>query len=141
MEKSFIVRPLVNCIPAWIRFAQCLRRYHDTKEAFPHLVNAGKYSTTFFSVIFSTLRSYYKGSFYTSTFIISIFYCTHFLDDYTEPMDNPFLFLWIIASVISSCYAYTWDIKMDWGLFDKSAGENKFLREEIVYSSTVRFYL
>lgn len=26
---------------------------------------------------------------------------------------------------------------MDWGLFDKSAGENKFLREEIVYSSTV----
>jgi hypothetical protein len=26
---------------------------------------------------------------------------------------------------------------MDWGLFDKSAGENKFLREETVYSSTV----
>lgn len=45
--------------------------------------------------------------------------------------------MWIGASIISSCYAYTWDIKMDWGLFDKSAGENKFLREEIVYSSTV----
>lgn len=27
---------------------------------------------------------------------------------------------------------------MDWGLFDKNAGENKFLREEIVYSSKVR---
>lgn len=54
-------------------------------------------------------------------------------------MDNPFLILWIIASIISSIYAYTWDIKMDWGLFDKSAGENKFLREEIVYSSTVSF--
>lgn len=26
---------------------------------------------------------------------------------------------------------------MDWGLFDKNANENKFLREEIVYSSTV----
>jgi hypothetical protein len=26
---------------------------------------------------------------------------------------------------------------MDWGLFDKNAGENTFLREEIVYSSTV----
>lgn len=60
-----------------------------------------------------------------------------FVDDYTDPMDNPYLFLWIIASIISSCYAYTWDIKMDWGLFDKAAGENKFLREEIVYSSTV----
>jgi len=26
---------------------------------------------------------------------------------------------------------------MDWGLFDKKAGDNKYLREEIVYSSTV----
>lgn len=26
---------------------------------------------------------------------------------------------------------------MDWGLFDKKAGENKYLREEIVYSSKV----
>lgn len=54
-------------------------------------------------------------------------------------MDNPYFFLFIASSFISSCYAYTWDIKMDWGLFDKSAGENKFLREEVVYSSTVRF--
>lgn len=29
---------------------------------------------------------------------------------------------------------------MDWGLFDKNAGENKFLREEIVYSSTFFYY-
>lgn len=26
---------------------------------------------------------------------------------------------------------------MDWGLFDKNAGENKFLREEIVYAHKV----
>lgn len=120
-EKSFVIRPLVNCIPAWIRFAQCLRRYRDSREAFPHLVNAGKYSTTFFVVIFGTLRVYYS-------------------DQYEDPMDNPFLYLWIVASIISSCYAYTWDIKMDWGLFDKAAGENKFLREEIVYSSTFFYY-
>ncbi|KAK9687082.1 SPX domain [Popillia japonica] len=121
-ERSFIIRPLVNCIPAWIRFAQCLRRYRDTKEAFPHLVNAGKYSSTFFVVIFATLKNYYKG-------------------DYLEkPSENPFIYLWIGASIVSSCYAYTWDIKMDWGLFDKSAGENKFLREEIVYSSTFFYY-
>lgn len=63
MERDFIIRPIVNCIPAWIRFAQCLRRYYDTKEAFPHLVNAGKYSTTFFVVIFSTLRSMHKSKF------------------------------------------------------------------------------
>jgi hypothetical protein len=58
-------------------------------------------------------------------------------DEYEDSLDNPYLYLWVLASIVSSCYAYTWDIKMDWGLFDKSAGENKFLREETVYSSTV----
>ncbi|CAH2013372.1 unnamed protein product [Acanthoscelides obtectus] len=121
MEKNFIIRPIVNCIPAWLRFAQCLRRYYDTREAFPHLVNAGKYASTFFVVIFGTLRAVYK-------------------DDYKSFADNPYVFLWIVAQIISSSYAYTWDIKMDWGLLDKSAGENKFLREEIVYSSTCFYY-
>lgn len=45
--------------------------------------------------------------------------------------------MWITASIMSSCFTYTWDIKLDWGLFDSNAGENKFLREEIVYSSPV----
>ncbi|KAM7347488.1 solute carrier family 53 member 1-like [Cochliomyia hominivorax] len=121
MEKDFIIRPIFNCLPAWFRFAQCLRRYRDTREAFPHLVNAGKYSTTFLVVIFATLKSF-NSPYYSSTF------------------DNPYTYMWIAASVISSCYSYTWDIKMDWGLFDKNAGENTFLREEIVYSSTGFYY-
>jgi hypothetical protein len=29
---------------------------------------------------------------------------------------------------------------MDWGLFDKNSSENKFLREEIVYSSKRYYY-
>jgi len=118
MEKDFVIRPIVNCLPAWFRFAQCLRRYRDTKEAFPHLVNAGKYSSTFLVVLFKTLSSAYS-------------------DEYEDQLDNPYLYLWVLASVVSSLYAYIWDIKMDWGLFDKSAGENKFLREETVYSSSV----
>lgn len=61
MEKNYIIRPIVNCLPAWFRFAQCLRRYRDSREAFPHLVNAGKYSTTFLVVIFATLKSVYAG--------------------------------------------------------------------------------
>lgn len=59
---------------------------------------------------------------------------------YGPDADNPYFHLWVLASIISSCYAYTWDIKLDWGLFDSKAGDNKFLREEIVYSSTVRFF-
>ena len=67
--------------------------------------------------------------------ICMIYNC--FLDDYEDQLENPYLYLWIAASILSSCYAYTWDIKMDWGLFDSSASENKILREETVYSSTV----
>lgn len=39
--------------------------------------------------------------------------------------------------MISSIYTYTWDVKMDWGLFSKNSGEYTFLREEIVYDNTV----
>ncbi len=46
----------------------------------------------------------------------------------------------IIKTHFSSLYTYAWDIKMDWGLFDKNSGENKFLREEIVYSSKRYYY-
>ncbi|XP_067012139.2 solute carrier family 53 member 1 [Anabrus simplex] len=120
-DDSLLSRSIVNCLPAWFRFAQCLRRYRDSREAFPHLVNAGKYSTTFLVVIFAALRSLYK-------------------DNYETIFDNPYFYMWVLASVVSSIYAYTWDIKMDWGLFDKSAGENKFLREETVYSSTTFYY-
>jgi len=49
------IRTIIGILPAWFRFAQCLRRYRDTKLVFPHIVNAGKYSTSFVTAIFSTL--------------------------------------------------------------------------------------
>ncbi|XP_064457548.1 solute carrier family 53 member 1-like [Ornithodoros turicata] len=118
---NLALRPVLACLPAWFRFAQCLRRFRDTREAFPHLANAGKYSTTFFVVIFSTLCNVYR-------------------DKYPSSSANPFFILWILSAVVSSCFTYTWDVRMDWGLFDASAGENRFLREEIVYSSAGYYY-
>ena len=53
---------------------------------------------------------------------------------------DSFFKAWIVSAIVSTCYTFTWDIKMDWGLLDKKAGENKFLREEIVYSSKVRLH-
>ncbi|XP_030756041.1 xenotropic and polytropic retrovirus receptor 1 homolog isoform X2 [Sitophilus oryzae] len=122
VENHMYIRAFMACLPPWFRFAQCLRRYRDTKEAFPHIANAVKYATSFFVVIFSTLNKIYE---------------------YKYPQEDklsPFLYLWIGASIISTCYAYTWDIKLDWGLFDPKAGDNKFLREEIVYTSTWFYY-
>ncbi|XP_077506786.1 solute carrier family 53 member 1 [Amblyomma americanum] len=118
---NLALRPVLACLPAWFRFAQCLRRYRDTREAFPHLANATKYATTFFVVLFSTLFNVYR-------------------DSYPSSSSHPFFILWILSAVVSSCFTYTWDIKMDWGLFDSNAGENRFLREEIVYSSSGYYY-
>lgn len=118
---NLALRPVLACLPAWFRFAQCLRRYRDTREAFPHLANASKYATTFFVVLFSTLFNVYRES-------------------YPSSSSHPFFILWILSAVVSSCFTYTWDVKMDWGLFDSNAGDNRFLREEIVYSSSGYYY-
>ncbi|XP_055376892.1 xenotropic and polytropic retrovirus receptor 1 [Condylostylus longicornis] len=137
IRQSNFTRPLVAMLPAWFRFAQCLRRYRDTKEAFPHLVNAAKYASSFFVVIFSFLFNMTSVPANSTPSSLS----SSSISVYANFWDNPWFYCWIIASIISSCYAYTWDIKMDWGLFDSKAGDNKFLREEIVYSSTWFYYI
>lgn len=58
-------------------------------------------------------------------------------DKYVGTWESPWLWLLLVSCFINSIYSYTWDIKMDWGLLDSNAGENKFLREEVVYSSAV----
>ncbi|XP_006887798.1 PREDICTED: xenotropic and polytropic retrovirus receptor 1-like isoform X2 [Elephantulus edwardii] len=57
-----------------------------------------------------------------------------------HPDSTVFFYLWIVFFIISSCYTLIWDLKMDWGLFDKNAGENTFLREEIVYPQKAYYY-
>uniref|UniRef100_UPI0037E929CF xenotropic and polytropic retrovirus receptor 1 homolog isoform X2 n=1 Tax=Semicossyphus pulcher TaxID=241346 RepID=UPI0037E929CF len=51
-----------------------------------------------------------------------------------------FFYLYISCLAVSSCYTLVWDLKMDWGLFDRNAGENTFLREEIVYPHKAYYY-
>lgn len=65
--------------------------------------------------------------------------CIFVSGNYGSNYDNPFFYFWIFCSVISSVYTYTWDLKMDWGLFNANSGEYSFLREEIVYDNTVSF--
>lgn len=60
---------------------------------------------------------------------------------YSTSTSNPYFYCWIVALIISSCYTYTWDVKVDWGLFSSdSPKETPFLREEIVYSSPLYYY-
>ena len=59
-SATYAIMIVLAALPAWFRFAQCLRRFYDTGKTFPHFVNAGKYSTTFFVVLFSALASSLK---------------------------------------------------------------------------------
>ena len=67
---------------------------------------------------------------------------TNLTDNYDHSFSNPFFNCWIISMIVSSCYTYVWDIKMDWGLFDPKSPSRDypFLREEIVYSSQNYYY-
>lgn len=114
-------RMVVNCIPAWVRFAQCLRRYRDSRESL-HLINAGKYASSLAVVISNNFWTLHEG-------------------DYHYFSENPYFYVYFVCATISSTYTYTWDIKMDWGLLDYRDSDYKFLREEIVYSSTMFYYL
>lgn len=55
--------PFVRCLPAWFRFAQCLRRFRDSgSKSVSYLINAGKYAMSFLVVLFDTLRHGSDGS-------------------------------------------------------------------------------
>lgn len=55
--------------------------------------------------------------------------------------NNPKLIsLWIILAGSSSIFSYLWDIKFDWGFFQKEA-QHKFLREKLSYSQPHVYYL
>ncbi|CAF4430398.1 unnamed protein product, partial [Adineta steineri] len=116
----FLLQAFLLALPSVLRFIQCIRRYYDTKLKYPHLVNAGKYAAGISVAITNSLR---RGSIALN-------------NDYSNNLiSNPFVYTWIITAFISSTYKIIWDIKMDWGLFDKNAGENRFLRDHIIYSS------
>ncbi|CAO3628232.1 unnamed protein product [Cunninghamella echinulata] len=99
------VTPLIACLPPWWRFIQCIRRYYDSRERH-HLVNGLKYVTSILATILSGIRRI------SSSPGIEV--------------------MWILASIINSCYTSIWDIKMDWGLLDVSS-YHYLLRDELVF--------
>ena len=84
---SYGLRSVIACYPSFIRFVQCLRRYHDTKKWFPHLVNAGKYSTTFFR---ETFKAFYVLHFREC--VVCLFLASICPELFEENVEAPFFF-------------------------------------------------
>ncbi|XP_075157384.1 solute carrier family 53 member 1-like [Haematobia irritans] len=122
LERDYLGNAIIRCLPAWFRFAQSMRRYHDTKLVHPFLVNAGKYFATFPTVLFATLMAYYK-------------------DDYVYFFENPFVWCYIFAALVQTLYCYSWDILRDFSLFEKFSGKNIFLRDQIIYPAKFYYFV
>ncbi|PNY23896.1 Protein SYG1, partial [Tolypocladium capitatum] len=88
-SNSRLLGFLITVPPTW-RFFHCLRRYRDTGNIFPHLVNGGKYAMT---IVSSMILSLYRIN-----------------------GTRVNLALYMTFSVINSIYATIWDLFMDFSL-------------------------
>ncbi|CBY40785.1 unnamed protein product [Oikopleura dioica] len=96
-------------LPAYIRFAQCIRRAIDSpKRRAHHLQNAAKYSTSFLKVALAYAYAY-------------------------SGKDSTAFAFWIVANIIASLFTLVWDLKVDWGLFNLKKVLKTILRDELIY--------
>lgn len=97
------IRPIISLLPASWRFLQCLRCYYDTRNI-KHLVNAGKYFTTFPVILFAT------------------FFSTKVKGDIRLHFDLEtvgwIVICLLVSSFVHSMYTFMWDVSQDWGLWN-----------------------
>jgi hypothetical protein len=103
----------LTALPGIWRALQCLRRYADTKNKFPHLLNFGKYMAT---IMFYASLSIYRMDQKPATRAAFITFAT-----------------------INGIYTSFWDIYYDWSLGDPHA-KHPFLRKELGYKKIWWYY-
>ncbi|OAQ64723.1 signal transduction protein Syg1 [Pochonia chlamydosporia 170] len=103
---------LMTLPPIW-RFFQCLRRYKDTRNVFPHLVNGGKYIMTI-----------------TATVMLSLYRINN---------SRTNLALYITFSVINGVYVSIWDLFMDFSLLQTDA-RHYALRDILAFKRRWPYY-
>ncbi|KAJ5620776.1 SPX N-terminal [Penicillium lagena] len=102
-----------TCLPSVWRAFQCIRRYVDTKNAFPHLLNLGKY-------IFGVL-----------------YYAT--LSMYRIDRDKRYQASFITFALLNAVYTSVWDLIMDWSLGNPYS-KHPLLREVLAFRKAWIYY-
>ncbi|ODH38139.1 hypothetical protein ACO22_02553 [Paracoccidioides brasiliensis] len=108
------VMGLLSTLPSIWRSLQCLRRYRDTTNVFPHIVNLGKYT---FSILYYTTLNLYRIN--NSKGLRALF---------------------ITCACINAIYSSTWDVAMDWSLGNPYA-KHSFLRKSLGFRRRWVYYL
>jgi len=110
-QKSWVT-PVIAMIPYYWRFIQCVRRFWDTRLIFPHFANTMKYTAAILQLWIATVYQI-NGS-------------------------HGAFAIWTISLIIAYGYGGTWDLYMDWGLFERN-DKHWLLRKEITYPTWFYF--
>ncbi|KAF3770918.1 hypothetical protein M406DRAFT_105558 [Cryphonectria parasitica EP155] len=102
------------CLPPIWRFLQCIRRYKDTRNIFPHLVNCGKYTASILAGVF--------------------------LSVYRIQNSHKNLALFVVFATINGFYTAFWDIFMDFSLLQPHT-QHRFLRDITALKFRWPYYL
>ncbi|KAJ2361375.1 Signal transduction protein, partial [Coemansia sp. RSA 2610] len=100
-------------MPNVFRLLQCIRRYFDSGDAFPHLANGAKYSSTIITIWLATTNQIVGG--------------------------NVWMPIWVTSAILNSCFTSLWDLLMDWGLFEMNS-KHRFLRTELKFNRAWTYY-
>jgi xenotropic and polytropic retrovirus receptor 1 len=103
-----------STLPAVWRALQCLRRYYDSRNWFPHLANCAKYTC---NILYYMVLSLYRI-------------------DKTPELRALFIFF----ATINATYCSFWDVAMDWSLGNPYA-RYPLLRENLAYRRIWMYYV
>ena len=103
----------LTTVPGIMRALQCVRRYIQTRNAFPHLANCGKYTCTILSYMSLSLFRRYEGW--------------------------ELLVVFTVFSTINSVYCSIWDIIMDFSFGDWSA-KWPMIRKQMLFGHVWWYY-
>lgn len=110
------------------------------------VINYQKYVLCFFAVTkwdFPWMTNFFFSFSYIFHPFNDIIICSYklwptLLEKYRKVTDNPWFYVWVSDCVIFSIYAYAWDVRQDFDLWDCKAQVNtKCLRDELIYESKV----
>lgn len=99
-----------TCLPAIWRFLQCVRRYHDSGNWFPHLANCAKYGGNILYYMSLSLYRLHVGSADAWKYRI----------------------IMIVFACLNGLYCSIWDVFMDWSL-GNFFSKNRGLRNHLAY--------
>lgn len=117
-SNNSILLGFFTTLPAIWRSLQCLRRYYDSRNWFPHLANFLKYVG---NILYYMTLSLWR------------------LNVRSENMTD-YRIAFIVFAAINGLYCSFWDIFMDWSLGNPFA-KHRFLRDQLAYRNKWIYYI